>query len=89
MFFVYLNTISLFCLVPFQLYTDILSFLVDRHKLPLRRKSRIMRKGGICRTVSVFGHAYKNKCGFITGNVLDGSVLIVNTDLIGDIKIEG
>ena len=31
--------------------------------------------------------AYKNKCGFITGNVLDGSVLIVNTDLIGDIKI--
>ena len=56
MFFVYLNTISLFCLVPFQLYTDILSFLVDRHKLPLRRKSRIMRKGGICRTVSVFGH---------------------------------
>ena len=28
--------------------------------------------------------AYKNKCGFITGNVLDGSVLIVNTDLIGD-----
>lgn len=25
--------------------------------------------------------AYKNKCGFITGNVLDGSVLIVNTDL--------
>ena len=34
-------------------------------------------------------HAYKNKCGFITGNVLDGSVLIVNTDLIGDIKIEG
>ena len=32
---------------------------------------------------------YKNKCGFITGNVLDGSVLIVNTDLIGDIKIEG
>lgn len=33
--------------------------------------------------------AYKNTCGFITGNVLDGSVLIVNTDLIGDIKIEG
>ena len=33
--------------------------------------------------------AYKNKCGFITGNVLDGSVLIVNTDLLGDIKIEG
>ena len=56
MLFVYPNTISLFCLVPFQLYTDILSFLVDRYKLPLRRKSRIMRKGGICRTVSVFGH---------------------------------
>lgn len=33
--------------------------------------------------------AYRNKCGFITGNVLDGSVLIVNTDLVGDIKIEG
>ena len=33
--------------------------------------------------------AYKNKCGFITGNVLDGSVLIVNTDLVGDIQIEG
>ena len=33
--------------------------------------------------------AYKNKCGFITGNVLDGSCLIVNNDLIGDIKIEG
>ena len=33
--------------------------------------------------------AYKNKCGFITGNVLDGSVLVVNTDLIGDIKVEG
>lgn len=32
--------------------------------------------------------AYKNKCGFITGNVLDGSCLIVNTDLIGDIKVE-
>ena len=26
--------------------------------------------------------AYKNKCGFITGNVLDGSVLIVNTDML-------
>lgn len=26
---------------------------------------------------------------FITGNVLDGSVLIVNTDLIGDIEING
>lgn len=34
-------------------------------------------------------NAYKNTCGFITGNVLDGSCLIVNTDLIGDIKIEG
>lgn len=33
--------------------------------------------------------AYKNTCGFITSNVLDGSVLIVNTDLIGDIKING
>ena len=33
--------------------------------------------------------AYKNTCGFITSNVLDGSCLIVNTDLIGDIKIEG
>lgn len=33
--------------------------------------------------------AYKNTCGFITGNVLDGSCLIVNTDLIGDIKVEG
>ena len=33
--------------------------------------------------------AYKNTCGFITGNVLDGSVLIVNTDLIGDIEING
>lgn len=32
---------------------------------------------------------YKNTCGFITGNVLDGSVLIVNKDLIGDIKVEG
>lgn len=32
--------------------------------------------------------AYKNTCGFITGNVLDGSCLIVNTALIGDIKIE-
>ena len=32
--------------------------------------------------------AYKNTCGFITGNVLDGSCLIVNTDLIGDIKID-
>ncbi len=33
--------------------------------------------------------AYKNTCGFITGNVLDGSVLIVNTDLLGDIEING
>lgn len=33
--------------------------------------------------------AYKNTCGFITSNVLDGSVLIVNTDLIGDIEING
>ncbi len=33
--------------------------------------------------------AYKNECGFITGNVLDGSVLIVNTDLIGNIEING
>lgn len=33
--------------------------------------------------------AYKNECGFITGNVMDGSCLIVNTDLIGDIKVEG
>ena len=33
--------------------------------------------------------AYKNGCGFITGNTLDGSVLIVNTDLIGDIEING
>lgn len=33
--------------------------------------------------------AYKNDCGFITSNVLDGSVLIVNKDLIGDIEIKG
>lgn len=33
--------------------------------------------------------AYKNTCGFITGNVLDGSCIIVNTDLIGDIEING
>ena len=33
--------------------------------------------------------AYKNTCGFITSNVLDGSVLIVNTELIGDIEING
>ncbi len=31
---------------------------------------------------------YKNSVGFITGNVLDGSCIIVNTDLIGDIKVE-
>ncbi|MDD3252826.1 MAG: ABC transporter substrate-binding protein [Lachnospiraceae bacterium] len=34
-------------------------------------------------------NAYKNTCGFITGNVLDGSVILVNTDLIGDIPVEG
>lgn len=33
--------------------------------------------------------AYQNECGFITSNVLDGSVLIVNTNLIGDIEING
>lgn len=33
--------------------------------------------------------AYQNDCGFITSNVLDGSVLIVNTDLIGDVEING
>lgn len=33
--------------------------------------------------------AYKNSCGFITSNVLDGSVILVNTDLLGDIKVEG
>ena len=33
--------------------------------------------------------AYQNDCGFITGNVLDGSILIVNKDLIGDIEING
>jgi len=32
--------------------------------------------------------AYQNDSGFVTAYVLDGSVLIVNTDLIGDIKIE-
>lgn len=31
---------------------------------------------------------YKNTCGFITGNVLDGSCLIVNTELIGNLKID-
>lgn len=33
--------------------------------------------------------AYKNKTGFITPYVLDGSVLIVNKNLAKDIKIEG
>lgn len=33
--------------------------------------------------------AYKNSCGFITSNVLDGSVLIVNTELAGDMEING
>lgn len=33
--------------------------------------------------------AYKNECGFITSNVLDGSVLLVNKDLISDIEIKG
>lgn len=33
--------------------------------------------------------AYRNKTGFITPYVLDGSVLLVNKNLIGDIKIEG
>jgi iron(III) transport system substrate-binding protein len=33
--------------------------------------------------------AYKNKTGYITPYVLDGSVLIVNNSLIGDLKIEG
>ncbi|MEG0239379.1 ABC transporter substrate-binding protein [Anaerorhabdus sp.] len=32
--------------------------------------------------------AYQNQSGFTTSYVLDGSVLIVNKDLIGDIKIE-
>lgn len=32
--------------------------------------------------------AYRNTSGFTTSYVLDGSVLIVNKDLIGDIKIE-
>lgn len=31
---------------------------------------------------------YQNTVGFITGNVLDGSCIIVNTDLIGDIQVE-
>lgn len=33
--------------------------------------------------------AYKNETGFTTSYVLDGSCLIVNTDLIGDIEING
>jgi iron(III) transport system substrate-binding protein len=33
--------------------------------------------------------AYKNKTGYTTSYVLDGSCLIVNKDLIGDITIEG
>jgi iron(III) transport system substrate-binding protein len=32
---------------------------------------------------------YRNKTGYITANVLDGSVLLVNKGLIGDIKITG
>lgn len=32
---------------------------------------------------------YQNKSGFMTSNILDGSVLLVNKNLIGDIKIEG
>lgn len=32
---------------------------------------------------------YRNVSGFTTSYVLDGSVLLVNTDLIGDIKVEG
>lgn len=32
--------------------------------------------------------AYRNESGFTTSYVLDGSVLVVNKDLIGDIKIE-
>lgn len=33
--------------------------------------------------------AYQNDCGFISSNCLDGSVILVNTDLIGDIEING
>lgn len=33
--------------------------------------------------------AYQNKVGFITGNVLDGSCLIVNNELLGDRVITG
>ena len=32
---------------------------------------------------------HKNTTGFLTPYIADGSVLLVNTDLIGDIKIEG
>ncbi len=32
---------------------------------------------------------YQNKTGFITPYVLDGSVILVNKSLIGDIKVEG
>lgn len=37
---------------------------------------------------STLPESYQNKSGFTTSYVLDGSVLIVNKDLIGDIKIE-
>lgn len=37
---------------------------------------------------STLPEAYQNKSGFTTSYVLDGSVLIVNKDLSGDIKIE-
>lgn len=33
--------------------------------------------------------AYKNRCGFITSYMLDGSVLLVNQGLIGDVEIKG
>jgi iron(III) transport system substrate-binding protein len=33
--------------------------------------------------------AYRNTSGYMTSYVLDGSVLIVNTDLIGDIELKG
>jgi iron(III) transport system substrate-binding protein len=33
--------------------------------------------------------AYRNTSGYMTSYVLDGSVLIVNTDLIGDIELNG
>ncbi|WP_210469860.1 ABC transporter substrate-binding protein [Sporosarcina sp. 6E9] len=32
---------------------------------------------------------HKNETGFLTPTIADGSVILVNTDLIGDIKIEG